>query len=390
MVKDINWYIQEILDNNIDGGEDRTKTYRFEEDNVIVVRKHERKFEELKIKIDKCRALGVNIPGYLDYKDGWILEEIAPGNRFSDIVMNDKDSTIISNLPYEHIAKYFKDCYILENNGVGIEPRRRNIFYDKEKGFSTIDVSSLEKDKAVSSLEEIYSFFNTYSNVITGGDYLNETSRKNIMNKIMRAFESVCPEFEKNKRWIYRANDEYAELLKNQGYDLSLTEDEKIEYKGLINNLVEDVTNEYIEDFEKGYFGCYKKTAYTDMLEKSIEYYSDFDLFDANKQNLREYIDQSVNEKIKVLYRENKSDKLKELYIRFRMNELNPYGMYDYDQVSEYIQKELIEDSKEISTQKLGKETIEEMSDIELTDEIEKNINQQERDCDKTKENWKD
>ena len=56
--------------------------------------------------------------------------------------------------------------WYIGNNGIGVEPRRRNIFYDEIEGFTTIDVATLNSTEDSDSLENVSSFFNTYSRVI--------------------------------------------------------------------------------------------------------------------------------------------------------------------------------------------------------------------------------
>lgn len=100
---------------------------------------------------------GVNTPLYRDIKrinDGetnycYILQDKAPGKLCSDFNENDIDDII--NIPQEHYNKLFRDFFILLQNGAGVDPKSHNIFYDKEFGFTIIDLSpSLgERDKKV-------------------------------------------------------------------------------------------------------------------------------------------------------------------------------------------------------------------------------------------------
>lgn len=89
---------------------------------------------------------GVNTPLYRDIKridDGqknycYVLQDKAKGRICSDFGANDFDE--IMNIPQEHYDKLYKDIILLIQNGAGIEPKLHNIFYDKEKGFTIIDL----------------------------------------------------------------------------------------------------------------------------------------------------------------------------------------------------------------------------------------------------------
>ena len=119
-MKNIDFYIKEVQDKKIDGGNHRTKAYAFADDGVILINKYEKNFAELKKRIQKCHDLGVNIPLYLDYKedetDSWILEKLAPGKEYASFFRtSDENITkFYENLPYEHIEKYIHDSYLLE------------------------------------------------------------------------------------------------------------------------------------------------------------------------------------------------------------------------------------------------------------------------------------
>lgn len=166
-MKSINYYIEKAKDK--DGGQRRTQAYAFSEDGVILVQKYEKDFIELKNRIKKCQEMGVNIPLYIDYKyDGqkyWILEELAPGEEFETLAESGNITKIFENMPYEHLEKYIKDVYLLDVNGIGVEPRRRNIFYDVDRGFTTIDVALLSKCEKQESLEEVDYFFTMFAPV---------------------------------------------------------------------------------------------------------------------------------------------------------------------------------------------------------------------------------
>lgn len=116
-MKSIDYYLNKIKTGTIDGGNERTKAYSFNDDGVILVNKSEDDFEELKKRIKKCKDLGINIPEYYDYIESevygyWILEELAKGEQFANLVNNDNGQNIINHIPYEQIEKYIRDSYL--------------------------------------------------------------------------------------------------------------------------------------------------------------------------------------------------------------------------------------------------------------------------------------
>ena len=333
MVKNINEYIQTAIVRG-EKHKHRTETYPFPDEQLILVRKTEEDFEELKKRIKICKDKGVSIPEYFDYKydNGyyWILEELAPGQEFEYLVENEEVAEMFAHMPYEHISKYIHDVYLLETNGIGVEPRRRNIFYDKEKGFTTIDVALFNDNSKNDSLEEANYFFKMFSSVLMPSfkddEYSNEVKEKTTLN-IMKAFENEHPFFNKYKRWIYRGSDYYSEFLKNHNIDLTLSNQEYEELIILINSLIQNIANERIDNLQNLYGKHH--IGYTELLSKSITYCHDFKLFDTTKQTLEEYIDNMANDKIKMLFLNNQSDeKLRELYFKIREKELDPVHIY--------------------------------------------------------------
>ena len=347
-MKSIDYYIEKVKVNNIFGGENRTKAYPFKEDGVILVEKVEKDFEELKKRIKKCKNLGINIPEYFDYKitdnsEYWILEELAQGEEFAKLVNNDSGQYIINDIPYEHIEKYINDSYLLGINGIGAEPRRRNIFYDRVKGFTTIDVAVYNNNDEMDSLESVAYFFDTYSNVLLV-KFTDDENGKNIRQKtylnMIKAFENGHPFFKKYSRWIYRNNGNYADMVKKIGYDLSLDDEEYNELIFLISKLVDDIVKEKISNPSDLFNN--RKTSYIDLLSSSIDYCSQFNLYDTQHCMLKEYIEKQVFNKIKQLFLDNPDDNsLKELYFEIRRNELDPVNIYPIEVVNKTITEEL-------------------------------------------------
>lgn len=347
-MQNIDFYIKEVQEKKRNGGNHRTKVYPFREERLILVNKSEKNFKEIKNRIKKCSNLGVNIPLYLDYKydgkDYWILEELAIGKEYESLVRDENITNIYANIPYEHMEKYVKDCYLLKMNGIGLEPRYRNIFYDKEKGFTNIDVSLYNEKTNPDSLRATSYFFEMISpvfNPLFRNDEYGQIVRERTILNTMKAFENGHPFFKKYKRWIYRNSPRYAEFLEKKGYDLSLDEKEYAEFIEIINQLINDIVNEKLNNPSDLFIN--KNTSYIDLLESSIAYCPQFDLFDKT-QNLKKYIQNSVYNRIKSMFLENMNhDILKELYFKIRRKELDPVNIYPEEMINNKIMKELEE-----------------------------------------------
>lgn len=345
-MKNIDLYIKGIQGK--DGGHHRTKAYVFNDDGVVLVQKSEKDFEELQNRIKFCKEQGVNIPMYIDYKyygdNYWILEELAPGQEFEFLVNNDNITKIFSDMPYEHLNKYIQDVYLLEVNGIGVEPRRRNIFYDKDIGFTTIDVGLLNKFKEHTSLEEVNYFFVMYSHVclpmFSNDEYGKNVCEKTVLN-VMKAFENGHPLFEKYKRWIYRGDSYFADFLEKHGVDLTLDEEETKLLVSYIDELIDIIVQDKIENPENLFNN--NKNGYINLLNSSIAYCPKFNLFNLKEQNLENYVKSSVYTKIKSLFFSNIDDSvLSDLYFEIRREELDPVGIYPKDYIYEQIKNELV------------------------------------------------
>lgn len=351
----IDYYIEKV--NNIPSGIRRTKAYPFREDNVILVNKNEQDYDELQRKIAICNKQGINIPLYIDYKNsidgGWILEELAPGYEFQYLVDNEDITKIFGNMPYEHIQKYIHDVYTLLKNGIGVEPKRRNIFYDKEKGFTTIDVAVMNNVIDLDSLHGANQFFQMFAPVLLipfSNDEYGQSVKEKTMLNVMKALETEYPHFEKYKRWIYRSNSQFAEFLQNRGYELTLDDEECTQLTNLIESLVNDIANEKVANPESLFINYHM--AYIDLLASSINYCPDFDLFDAKGQQLDEYVRNAVFAQLKELFLNNPSDtNLRFLYMKIRKKELDPVDIYPVDILNSKIDEEI----QNILNQRYGK-----------------------------------
>lgn len=347
-MKSIYYYLNKIKTGTIDGGNERTKAYSFNNDGVILVNKSEDDFDELKKRIKKCKDLAINIPEYYDYIGSeasgyWVLEELAKGEQFANLVNNDNGQDIINHIPYEQIEKYIRDLYLLGNNGIGVEPRRRNIFYDIEKGFTTIDVG-LSNEIWEDSLESVNYFFQMFSRVMLVNfteDEFGKNIREKTYLKVIKAFENGHPFFKKYEKWIFRGDIAFATFLEKNGYNFVLNEDEHNELINYIDALIKDATQNVINNAELIYSLGISRN-YVDLLKSSIEYCPQFDLSKFNGRTLFDFIKMSVWEKIKLMFLENlNNENLKKLYYEIRRRELDPVRKYSEEYIIRFIDDEI-------------------------------------------------
>ena len=306
-MKNIDYYIEQVRKNDIDGGIEETKAYRFKDDGVVLVAKPEPKFYELKQKIDLCKKKGINIPEYYDYKETdsgecYILEEIAKGTEFAHLVNNNLDAfKVVSEIPYAHIEKYIKDAFLFELNGIGVEPRRRNIFYDKDVGFTVIDVGSMEPINIENmTIKDVDYFFEMYKDVIPHRFEAND-NEKNVSNRIkadlIRAFEKGHPLFKKYERWIFRRDKYVAKEFDLDIEDLNLNKDELEYLKKYIDGYIESVVEKNSENLHLNYRAS-EGNLNQDVIMGSVGFCSQKDLFGSNDISLEAYVTSSVYQRL--------------------------------------------------------------------------------------------
>ena len=331
----IDLYISKI--GNKSGGNQRTLAYPFVEDGVILVKKCDDDFLEKKAIIEKCKKMGVNVPLYIDYKyDGqnyWILEELAPGKELEQIICNENIIDILE--------KYVSDSYILWYNGLGLETRPRNVFYDKEKGFTNIDVGLLPNIPNPDSLYEVNCFFRTVFPVLVNYNYpknsYGEVVKEQVMSNAIKAFENVHPFFKKYRRWIYRTEEEYCRFIETQGEDLTLSDEEHKELLYYIESYIDLL----IDNSIKNQSICIVLNDIFFILEAAIKYCPKFSLFNLEEKTLAQYVSESFSNKLKSKFSlDTDNPILRELYIQDRTITLFR-NLIPYDEIDAIIEEEI-------------------------------------------------
>lgn len=151
---------------------------------------------KLKEKLDEAAKAGINVSRILDVvydkETGMMLEaqKTAKGGILGSIYgQNDNDfvNTDFLNATDEQIQKLISDLITLNKLGLGVDVNTSNIFYDKESGFSFIDLdlnpTKYENEKELLSeftngvVDEIKIFYETIGD-LSNNDVLDKFSER--------------------------------------------------------------------------------------------------------------------------------------------------------------------------------------------------------------------
>ncbi len=232
--------------------------------------------EAVQVAVNNKNQKGVNTPRHLAIKrivEGednycYVLQEKAPGESFikfysgkNSPVEQLKKQQELLDIPLEHFIKLAKDYGELFH--MGLEPQAKNIFYDKEKGFTIIDfLDSDESGIDYDSMPDIIylkSLMECLSNITLIYDYRCDDKEivqksKELFNaleaKIYLAMKEVIPE--NKRRFLLRSYDKdkleyfYKENIISE--DLTLNDEEILEIDKMLESIIKD-------SYEKLYSG---------------------------------------------------------------------------------------------------------------------------------------
>ena len=261
-----------IMPNTSDGG---SAAYHFD-DVVLIKYTNKNKYglaredeELISIEANKKRDKGVNTPYHIAFKREvleednicFVLQERAKGVCFDKYTTykNSVNQQInkqleLFNLPQSIYDKLVNDIYELYNMGIELKPK--NIYFDKEIGFTIIDLLDYNSNgvddnniKDVIDLkrlvEAIFNFttINSYTKGAT--DELVNRSKEisyGIKKKIYLALEKKIDNFDKIKRFVLRTySKEELEYFSNNNIevgDLSFDNDDYIYFNNIINYII--------------------------------------------------------------------------------------------------------------------------------------------------------
>jgi hypothetical protein len=202
--------------------------------HVLIARKNKNgrleEVQSLKKKLDEAYASGINVSRILDVigtKESNVfleLQETANGNILGNIYGQlDKDfvNTDWLEATDEQIKKLISDMIALQKMGINVESNLTNIMYDKEKGFSFIDmdldITKFENDAELMQDHMIRIF----------GDledfYLNQndTTNANMITKARERFEKLSEQVQQSYAEAQNSNSPSKEFekLENDAVD---------------------------------------------------------------------------------------------------------------------------------------------------------------------------
>ncbi len=235
------------------------------DDHVLIARKNKNdRFEQvqaLKKKLDEAHVAGINVSRILDVigtkeSDVFLeLQETARGNVLGNIYGQlDKDfiNTDWLEATDDQIKKLISDMISLQKMGINVESNLTNIMYDKEKGFSFIDmdldVTKFENDAELMQDHMIRIF----------GDledfYLdqNDTANANMIAKARERFENLSKQVQQAYAKAQDSNSPSKEFekLENDAVDGIVEGANKNE--GKLKNVGKQMADNIKEGFKEG------------------------------------------------------------------------------------------------------------------------------------------
>lgn len=266
------------MNNTSDGG---SAAYHF--DDVVLVRYTNynkyglaRENEELiSIEANMKRNRGVNTPYHIAYKREvldkenicWVLQERAKGVCFDNyttyknsvIEQLDKQMELL-NLPQSIYDKLVSDIYELYNMGIELKPK--NIYFDKEYGFTIIDLlnynSRTVDDNNLKDVMMLKRYVEAVFNSTTIGSYAKGCAPEivdkskiisyGIKKKIYLSLQNKINNFDSIKRHILRTYSKEELDYFNIDEDLNYNEEDYIFFNNIINNII----NYYLNKIEVG------------------------------------------------------------------------------------------------------------------------------------------
>lgn len=146
--KDIDYYIEKANNMQPTDQSPRAGSMGYRIDDVILLKYDiNRKDERMQKAINDAADRGAKTPKYLGTKEEgniyWVLQELAKGKNYianEDVGKYFTDLIKASDEQYRDLLVTMKELY-----GFDLEIRGTNIFYDRDEGFTVIDIAGLSE-----------------------------------------------------------------------------------------------------------------------------------------------------------------------------------------------------------------------------------------------------
>jgi len=393
-----NEYIEDILetfanDNNgkfitSNGGHQNNGIYQ--DDKITAIIRdgdYEGKVKALMPALEEAYKKGANVARILDYiiddEDNLIeIQETASGKLIGG---NDDDGEWLEATD-EQILKLIKDFKILQETGLYFDTGGENLLYDKDKGFSIIDLAKPKDENNIpfyntNDYWDLFSYFEKYGanfafsekltnaqNLVEEEKYSSNTSE--MLNELADSIDKKIDEtFESKKQTLQKALDLIKSkniLLEEDGtFDGSSIEALETELENMIDNM------ENVPSIPTGIVDYYHKKAQKiiasakdleglfgkDLLKKDDEEFEIDDLaeFEADFTDISEPLSTAIDNKVDEVIEEKKK-KIQEAIkilsslsmVDYHDNYLDDVGQDYYDLVYDFGNMDLY-DEDEIS-----------------------------------------
>lgn len=237
---------------------------------------------ETMARMKKIKESGVSFASILDYRitstnekgksTGYVMQEKAPGTVvFDDIddssIQNYRNAiTSFSNIPQIHFDKLVKDFVELMKQGLSIDTGNpANFFYDKEKGFTFIDLQSF---KGENLLEDEYSrqalsqnissiFFDKYNSSKTPDnefEQLTDNAQKLLM-KLKVALEKIGVTEQEFRHGAAEINDKFIRTVFTRQRQSMNSQQSSSSFMDSNKNYSEAEVQEYINEIWNYIYG---------------------------------------------------------------------------------------------------------------------------------------
>jgi|GEM_PF-3014004 len=290
----IDKYIEISKNRKFDTQGGNSKCHIFDEHVLLNGRYNKKEIDEVIKKTNDAKLLGASISQILEYiiedelemyNNGYMLQERANGKpihkttsnreinmakteeeknqiKMKNVSGNLEELEVLNNVKQEQYDKFIKDWLNIKKCGLKVDPSKTdNFFYDKDQGFTFIDVDSGENINMLETEESKKTFCNELMVVMINSSLyysmqMKDNDKKAVEEKVAQFIPKISSSLEKNdisnKMFDEFMNDKYPNISNKymndkQKFFIGLSRN--VKNKNEIND--ENITNKQIDISEK-------------------------------------------------------------------------------------------------------------------------------------------